>query len=98
MTTDRHSQAGTARTGLLRAFRRDQSGATAVEFALVAIPFFALMFAILQTALVFFAGQAMETAVANAARLIRTGQAQQQGLTAEEFKEQICTQIFTIFD
>ena len=56
-----------------RRFRRDHSGATAVEFGLLALPFIAVMFAVLETALAFFAGATLETATANAARLIRTG-------------------------
>ncbi|MEX0852503.1 MAG: TadE/TadG family type IV pilus assembly protein [Bauldia sp.] len=77
--------------------RHDESGATAVEFGIVALPFFALMFAILETALMFFADQALETAVANAARLIRTGQAQQQGFNANDFKDEICEQVMSLF-
>ena len=55
---------------------RRNDGAAAVEFALVAAPFLALVFAIMETAIVFFAGQALETAVADTSRLIMTGQAQ----------------------
>lgn len=85
------------RAGLVR-FRRNQSGATVIEFALVAAPFFALLFAIIETALLFFADQALDTAVSSAARLIRTGQAQEQGITAAGFKNQICSQIVALFD
>ena len=81
-----------SRIGLSR-FRRDETGATAIEFGLVALPFFALMFAILETALMFFAGQAMDTAVSQAARMIRTGQAQQQSFDLNKFKSQVCSQI-----
>ena len=70
----------------------------AVEFGLVALPFFALLFAIIQVGLVFFAGQALEGAVATASRMIRTGQAQQQNFDAAKFKDQICTQIETLFN
>jgi Flp pilus assembly protein TadG len=83
---------------IVRRFHADQSGATAIEFSIVAIPFFALMFAILETALAFFAAQTLETAVTNAARLIRTGQAQQQGLTATTFKDKICGQLDFLFN
>ncbi len=76
--------------GVLARFRRNQDGATAVEFALVAAPFFALMFAIIETALLFFADQTFDTAVATAARLIRTGQAQEAGMSASAFKTAIC--------
>ena len=57
-------------------FARQQDGAAAVEFALVAVPFLALLFALIETALVFFASQALEAATADSARLVMTGQAQ----------------------
>ncbi len=79
-------------------FRRDASGATAVEFGLVALPFIALMLAILETALLFFASQTLETAVSNTGRLIRTGQAQQQGFDADQFKSDVCAQIMSLFN
>jgi Flp pilus assembly protein TadG len=79
-------------------FGRDESAATAVEFSLVALPFIALMFAILETGLLFFASQTLETAVANAGRLVRTGQAQQEGLTMDTFKDKICDQVMSLFD
>jgi Flp pilus assembly pilin Flp len=84
--------------GRFRRFGRDENGAIAVEFAIVATPFIALMFAILETALVFFGGQLLESAISNSARLIRTGQAQQQGFTAEQFKDSVCSQVMSVFD
>jgi Flp pilus assembly pilin Flp len=83
---------------LVRRFGADERGATAVEFGIVAVPFIALMMAIIETALVFFAGQFLETSVSQAGRLIRTGQAQQQGLTAATFKTLICGEISDLFD
>jgi Flp pilus assembly protein TadG len=83
---------------LLRRFARRQEGAAAVEFALVAVPFLALVFAIMETALVFFAGQALETAAADSARLIMTGQAQTQGYTEQKFKEAVCARIVALFN
>jgi Flp pilus assembly protein TadG len=74
-------------------FRRDQKGATAVEFALVAIVFFPLLFAILETGLIFLMGQALETATENSARLIRTGQAQEQDFDEDAFRNSICYQL-----
>lgn len=75
---------------LLRRFLRRKDGAAAVEFGLVALPFFALMFAIIETALVFFAGQVLETAVADSGRLILTGQAQSKKFDAAKFKAEVC--------
>jgi Flp pilus assembly protein TadG len=83
---------------VLRRFARRQEGAAAVEFALVAAPFLAMVFAIMETALVFFAGQALETAAADSARLIMTGQAQTQGYSQAKFKEAVCARIYGLFD
>jgi Flp pilus assembly protein TadG len=83
---------------LIRRFIRQEEAATAVEFGLLATPFVAGLFAILQTALVFFAGQALETAAASSARLIFTGQAQTNGWSAAQFKAQVCDQIQGIFN
>ncbi len=79
-------------------FGRRQDGSAAVEFALIATPFIAMMFAIIQTALVFFSGQALETAAANSARLILTGQAQTAGMTAASFKTQVCNSLTALFN
>ena len=59
----------------LRRFRRNRRGSAAVEFALVAPIFFALLFAIFETALVFFAGQVLETGTQDSGRLLFTNQA-----------------------
>jgi len=83
---------------IARRFVRKQDGAAAIEFAFVAAPFLALTFAILETAMVFFAGQTMEAAAADAARLIMTGQAQTTGFSQAEFKTQVCARIYGLFD
>ena len=79
-------------------FGRNQNGATAVEFGLIALPFTALLFAILETALLFLASQTFETAVADAARVIRTGQAQKQSYNAASIKTLICDRISSMFN
>lgn len=81
-----------------RRFVRHQEGAAAIEFGLVALPFLALIFAILETALVFFAGQTLEAATAASARLIMTGQAQLAGYDKDTFKDAVCEQIKALFD
>jgi Flp pilus assembly protein TadG len=85
-------------TRLVRRFVGEENGATAVEFGLVALPFLALLFAILETALVFFAGQTLETAAAESSRLIMTGQAQVANYTKEDFKQQVCNKIYGLFN
>ena len=84
--------------GPLRGFVRHEEGSTAIEFAVVAAPFLALVFAILETALVFFAAQTMETAVADASRLIMTGQAKAGGFDKAKFKDEVCKHIVAMFD
>jgi len=83
---------------LARRFVRQRSGVAAVEFSMVAVPFLALIFAILETSVIFFAGQALETAVADSARLIMTGQAQTQGFDQNAFKNSVCSKIYGLFD
>ena len=83
---------------IARRFARQQDGAAAVEFALVAAPFLAVTFAIIETAIVFFAGQALETAAADSARLIMTGQAQNAGYDQTKFKQAVCGKIYGLFN
>lgn len=102
----------TLRKALAR-FRGNRRGSAAVEFALVAPMFFALLFAIIETALMFFASQVLETVTQNSARAILTGQAQAQGgsvaacqtapntvMACDQatFKTYVCSQIPALFD
>jgi Flp pilus assembly protein TadG len=94
----------------LRRFRGNRRGSAAVEFALVAPMFFALLFAIIETALMFFASQVLETVTQNSARVVLTGQAQSGSVTAcavssvstpctqATFKTYVCSQIPALFD
>ncbi len=73
----------------------------AVEFAMVGVPFFALLFGILETALVLWTTQVLETAVADAARTIYTGQFQGEyttGNIGSEFKKEVCSRVNAIFE
>lgn len=82
----------------VRRLRRDENGAVAVEFALIAIPFFLILFSIIEVSLVFFANQILDNAVADASRMIRTGQAQQANFTATEFRSKVCENLIGLFD
>ena len=83
---------------LLRRFRRNRRASAALEFALVAPIFFALLFAIIETALMFFAGQVLETITQDSARMILTGQAQQGSYTQAQFASYGCNQVPALFD
>jgi Flp pilus assembly protein TadG len=95
MTSPATSTASLQKT--LRRFRRNRRGSAAVEFALVAPVFFALLFAIIETAIMFFADQVLETITQNSARYIMTGQAQAASFTQSQFKTYVCGQIPALF-
>jgi Flp pilus assembly protein TadG len=79
---------------LLRRFGRNRKGSAAVEFALVAPVFIALLFAIVETAIMFFASQILETVTQESARQIMTGQAQAANYNAATFiTSVVCPQI-----
>jgi Flp pilus assembly protein TadG len=96
--TARLKRARLLRVKTVRRFAKGEDGVAAVEFGMVAAPFLALMFAIMETSLVFFANQTLETAVADSARLIMTGQAQSGGFTQQQFKDAVCAKILGLFD
>lgn len=74
----------------LNRLRNDRRGSTAVEFAIVSVPFLIFAFGIMTVGLQFFTINSLEHAVEAAAREIRTGQAQTAGKTLKDFKEDVC--------
>jgi Flp pilus assembly protein TadG len=85
----------------LRRFRHDRRGSLAVEFSLVALPFFALLFAIIETSIVFFASQVLETGIQDAARQLYTHQLQDRNLSAAQaqadFQKDLCDRVKVLF-
>ena len=75
-----------------RRFARGRRGATAVEFAMIALPFFALLLGIFEVGMIFLISTTLEDATNAAARQIRTGALQTGGTTetAQLFANQIC--------
>lgn len=79
---------------IFRRFGRNRGGSAIVEFALVAPVFIGLLFAILETAIMFFANQILETVAQESARQIMTGQAETTGYSAATFLTSVvCAQI-----
>ncbi|WP_209010858.1 TadE/TadG family type IV pilus assembly protein [Labrenzia sp. PHM005] len=74
----------------LRSFARDKDGVTAIEFAFVALPFFTVVFGILELGLAFLVNRMVDNAVIEASRLIRTGQATSSSFSANDFADQVC--------
>jgi len=80
----------------LRTLRRDRKAATIIEFAIVAAPFIALILATLQTSIIFFAQQALETTAEQTARQLVTGEAQQSKLGKDDFHAEACRHLLPI--
>lgn len=94
--------AGTGRPphrGLFARWRRSKDGAAAIEFAILAIPFFMLLFAIIETCVAYAAEQVLDNAVDTMGRKLRTGQITfltgnaATDMTAGEFREAFCEEI-----
>jgi Flp pilus assembly protein TadG len=83
--------------GLPARFLRNSSGSTAIEFSMLAIPFAALVFAILETCISFAAQQVMSNVTDDIARQIRTGQLKPgPALTETALKTMICDKLDVI--
>jgi Flp pilus assembly protein TadG len=72
-------------------YLRARDGATAVEFSLIALPFFALLFAILELGIIYTLSAALDNAAVTVSRTIRTGQiASSTYNSASGFQSEIC--------
>lgn len=74
----------------LHSRRRKREGAAAIEFAMVALPFCFMMFALLELGVIFTLDSVLSNATHGSSRLIRTGQAEESFMTAEEFRDDLC--------
>ena len=75
-----------------------QKGSAAIEFAMVAPIFFLLLMGTIEAGIIFFAQSALQNAVNDAARMVRTGQitcvtAGCQAATQSQFQAQICSEV-----
>jgi Flp pilus assembly protein TadG len=95
--------AGKRRRSRFGAFIKDSKGATAVEFALIAAPFLAILAALIQTFLLFFAQSLLENVVRQSARQILTGQVQTQDASLSQtqavaaFHQTVCNNAAVLF-
>ncbi len=91
---------GTGLRGLIARFHQTRSGSTAIEFAILALPFFMVIFATLETFIAYNAEQVLANAVDIMGRKIRTGQitfnsspAKATDMTEIQFRTAFCNQI-----
>jgi Flp pilus assembly protein TadG len=80
------------------AYAEDNRGAAAVEFAMISLPFFFLIFGLMEVCLLFIMSTVLEHSISEASRQIRTGQAQQGGFTEVAFRQLVCDQLFDLLD
>lgn len=83
---------------LMASLIRGTEGSTAVEFAMLIIPFMYTTFAIIELALFFAATNMLESGVNESARMIRTGQIQEQANPEEAFRTDLCNRLFVLVD
>lgn len=86
------------RFSLLKRLRRSEDGATMVEFALIAPAFFLLLTGLLEMSIMFFTTTAVDMAMMDAARMVRTGQAQTAGNAVTTFRNTLCDSISSVYD
>ncbi|WP_034853353.1 TadE/TadG family type IV pilus assembly protein [Sinorhizobium sojae] len=87
-----------ARRGLFPRLIGDRKGATAIEFAILALPFFLIVFASIETFVAFAGEQLLANATDTLARKIRTGeitfnQGKSTDMTEAEFRQAFCDEI-----
>ena len=81
------------------AWAEDNSGATAVEFALIATPFFFLIFGLMEISLIFILSTTLEFGLNEASRDIRTGSFQNGSApNVSAFRTSVCSNLFALLD
>jgi Flp pilus assembly protein TadG len=70
-----------------------RSGSAAIEFAFIAPIFFLLIFAIIETGILYFSQATLQFATNETARMVRTGQVQAGAMNAAGFRTQVCNLI-----
>jgi len=79
---------------LLTRFRSNSRGTVAIEFALIALPFFVLIFAIIEVGLSFMAQEVMANATDDIARQLRTGELRAANVSGDQLRTRICARLF----
>lgn len=77
-------------------FRRAEDGTTAIEFGLLGIPFFLLMFVIIELGMILFTQNAIQFGVEESSRILRT--AGRGTMTGEQFRDIICNRAALVID
>ena len=79
--------------GVFARFPRDRRGSTALEFAILAIPFALLVFAILESCISFAGQEVMANITDDIARQLRTGQLRAADVAGNNLRDKICAKL-----
>jgi Flp pilus assembly protein TadG len=81
------------RFGLFGRFRRNDAGATAIEFGLLALPFSLLIFAVFESCISFAGQQVLSNITDDLARQLRTGELKAADTSPGEIRDTICRRL-----
>ncbi|ANL44025.1 Flp pilus assembly Tad-like protein (plasmid) [Rhizobium phaseoli] len=76
----------------------DRQGVAAIEFAILALPLFIMLFGIIEVSLMFFVNSALDASVHKISRMIRTGEVASSKITLAGFKAKICDDMLLSFN
>ena len=83
---------------LLRSLTKDRKGSAAIEFAILALPFFVVIFAIAEIAVMYFVDSGLDAALHKAVRQVRVGVAKSGSWNVEKFKDVVCGELSYSFN
>lgn len=79
--------------GIIRRLSRERKGSVAIEFGILAMPFIALIFAILESCLSFATQQLIANSADQISRDIRTGRVRVANLSGNQLRNLVCNNI-----
>ena len=82
----------------LLSLRRNDRGATMLEFSLVAFPILILLMGTAEIGFIYWGTKELENATGTGARFVRTGQAQQDNWSSSNLKVEICKRTSLLYD
>jgi Flp pilus assembly protein TadG len=77
-------------SSFLAGIAADCRGAAAIEFAVIALPLFMMLFGMIETGIMAFTSSVLEAATREAARQVRTGVVQGAADAASRFRTEFC--------
>ncbi len=82
----------------LGVLRRDRRGSVMLEYSILLLPALMILFGIFEMGMVIFENSVVEGATRDAARRLRTGQAQTSADPAATFRQTFCASLFSLYN